>query len=357
MVWYRPFRNDDPPRLLRLWHACNLGRGAAEGFGCDAFEVLLFSQPYFDRRELIMAGDGDKAIGYVHVGYGPKPDGSALNHELGVVCAIMVDPEYRRKGIGSELLRLGIEQLRERGATTIVAGPSPSCDPFYIGLYGGARVSGFLESDPYATPFMQSRGFEPIVAHTVFHRNLDESRDPVNFRVVTVRRRMELAVGPDPPEPPWWWLTRFGRLDTARFLLVPKRGGPAVAGITVVGLDLYVRKWNARAVGLLDLFVPEDARRNGYAQTLLLEVCRRLREELVSNVEVHVLEGNEAGTKLLKSCAFQAVDRGIVYRLESSGGNSSPDAEEPAARIGQADTEEFSMKSLELDQAESVDPG
>ena len=28
----------------------------------------------------------------------------------------------------------------------------------------------------------------------------------------------------------------FGRLDTARFLLVPKRGGPAVAGVTVVGL-------------------------------------------------------------------------------------------------------------------------
>ncbi len=343
MVWYRPFCNADPPRLLKLWHSCNLGRGAAEGFGCDAFEVLLFSQPYFDRGDLILAGEGeDEIVGFVHVGFGPKPDGSGLGDELGVVCAVMVAPHRRRTGIGSELLRRGVERLREKGAKHVVAGPSASCDPFYIGLYGGARVSGFLESDPDADPFLRARGFEPALAHRSYFRDLDTSRDPVNFRVVTVRRRMELAVGPDPPQPPWWWLTRFGRLDTARFLLVPKRGGPAVAGITVVGLDLYVRKWNARAVGLLDLFVPEEHRRNGYAQTLLLEVCRRLREELVTCVEVHVAENNEAGNDLLKSCGFEAVDRGVVYREKPADGGAAGD-EPPLANASTRDTEEFSM--------------
>jgi ribosomal protein S18 acetylase RimI-like enzyme len=320
VVWYRPFRNSDPPRLLALWNAADLGRGAAGGFSTDAFEVLIFSQPYFEREGLILAfagdeGDESQPLGFVQVGFGPRDDGSGIDRETGVLCAIAVRPDQRRTGLGSELLSRGIAHLRHRGASTILAGPAPGFDPFYIGMYGGARVSGFLESDPAAAPFLRARGFQPLEAHGIFARNLDDTRDPVNFRLVTVRRRMELRVGPEPVRPNRWWLTRFGRLDSVRFLLCPKPGGPAVAGVTVVGLDLYVQKWNARAVGLMDVFVPEEERRKGYAQVLLLEVCRRLREELVTRVEMHVPESNEIGTNLLRSCAFEQVDRGIVYRL------------------------------------------
>jgi ribosomal protein S18 acetylase RimI-like enzyme len=323
VVWYRPFRNTDPPRLLALWHAAGFGRGAAEGFTTDAFEVLVFSQPYFERGGMLLAfpgeereGDESRALGFVHVGFAANDDGSGIDRETGVVCAIAVLPEARRSGIGGELLRRGIAHLREQGATTILAGPSAGVDPFYIGMYGGARISGFLESDPAAGPFLVSRGFTPIQTHAVFGRDLDDTRDPVNFRLVTVRRKMELRVGPEPARPNRWWLTRFGRLDSVRFLLCPKPGGAAVAGVTVVGLDLYVKKWNARAVGLMDVFVPEEERRNGYAQTLLLEVCRRLREELVTRVEIHIPDTNEAGASLLRSCAFEEVDRGVVYRLD-----------------------------------------
>ena len=58
MVDFRPFHNTDPPHLLKLWHAANLGPSAAEGFPCDVLELAVYSRPYFDRKGLILAVDG-----------------------------------------------------------------------------------------------------------------------------------------------------------------------------------------------------------------------------------------------------------------------------------------------------------
>lgn len=322
MTEYRPFHNTDPPQLLKLWHDCRLGRGAAEGFRCDAFETLLFAQPFFDRRGLIVACDGADIVGYVHAGFGATADGSRLSLDTGVICIIMVHPDYRRQGIGRELIARAVSYLEGNGSTSITAGAEKDRDPFYIGLYGGCRVSGFLESDENAAPFLESLGYQPVRRYAVMQRAIDQQNDPVNFRLVTIRRKMELAIASSLEKNTWWWDTRFGRLDSIRFMLHPKAGGSPVASLTVHGLDLYLAKWQRRAIGLTDLFVPEAERGKGYAQALLVEVCRRLREELVTAVESHVLESDEAGIAALKSAGLERVDTGIVYQL---GG-------EPAAR-------------------------
>lgn len=86
-----------------------------------------------------------------------------------------------------------------------------------------------------------------------------------------------------------------------------------MAEVTVVGLDHYMATWQQRAIGLLDLHVPEANRRKGYAQALLVEVCRRVKTDLITLVESHVVEGNEAGIQALKSAGFEHVDTGVVY--------------------------------------------
>lgn len=100
MIEYRSFQNSDPPRLVELWHACGLSRGAAAGFSTDAFEQLNFAQPYFDRRGLILASDGDKLVGFIHAGFGRNESYSALSTDTGAISVVLVHPDYRRQGIG-----------------------------------------------------------------------------------------------------------------------------------------------------------------------------------------------------------------------------------------------------------------
>lgn len=277
-------------------------------------ETLVFSQTYFDPAGLIAALDGDRVVGYVHAGFGPNADESGLSHDRGVICAVMVHPEYRRRGIGRELVARAERYLAAAGSATIFAGPSEGLDPFYVGLYGGSRPSGFLESDPNAAPFFASLGYAEAVRNLIFQRDVGRRSDPVSIRLVTIRRRMELVIDEEPECATWWWQSRFGRLDTLVFHLVPKDGSPAVATATVVGLDLYLQKWRERAIGITDLLVNDIERRKGYGQALLLEIGRRLRDEMVTCFDAHVPESNTVVAELLRFIGFEQVDTGVVYR-------------------------------------------
>ncbi len=319
MIEYRRFHNSDPPRLVALWHDCRLSRGAAGGFSCDAFELLNFAQRYFDRDGLILAIDSesDEVVGMIHAGFGPNDAHSDIDAGVGVICLVLVRPDFRRQGIGRELVRRAEEYLQTRGSETLIAGPAAPFDPFYVGLYGGSQPSGFLESDPDAAPFLAAVGYQPVERFAVMQRDLQSGRDPMSFKVVTIRRKTELGMAGAPANPTWWWMTRYGRLDSLRFLLVPKLGGEPLAAVTVLGLDLYLPKWQERVIGLTDLVVPEDERRKGYGQALLLELSRRLREELVNKVEAHVSESNSEAVKTFEAGGFARIDTGIVYRKAS----------------------------------------
>ena len=320
MVWmggdviaYRHFRNGDPPELLKLWHECGLGRGAAFGITCDALDLLVFSVQYFDARGLIVALDGARVVGFVHAGFGSDDNGSGISPQSGVICMIMVHPEYRRQGIGRELVRRAEDYLRAAGTIQAHAGSAPPRDPFYLLLYGGCESSGFLESDPLAAPFFQALGYEPAAQRYIYHRDLRTTSDPIDFRVMGNRRTVQLQITEKPRTLAPWWVTRLGQLESIRFQEAPKRGGAALAELTCVGLETYTHTWKVRAAGLIDLFVPVEQRRKGYAKTLLLDVCRRLREEQVDVVEMHASETNPAGRGLLQSTGFKLVDTGHVY--------------------------------------------
>ena len=314
---YRRFRNADPPQLRRLWHECGLGRGAALDFDADIFETCVFSQPYFDRDGVILAVADGEVVGYVHAGFRASADEAMLDRSEGIICAVMVLPKHRRQGIGRELVRRAEEYLTNKGAGPMYAGPANPRDPFYFGLYGGCQPAGFLESDPLAEPFFRSRGYLPVERHLVFQRQLGDKADPVGLRLIALRRSTRLTAPEAPTSFSWWWQTRVGRLDTVELALAPKAGNGTLARVTVVGLDFYLPRWNQRAIGLLDLHVLEPMRRKGYGQSLLVEVCRRVRNEMIQLVEAHADERDQVVVKLLESSGFQQVDAGVVYRKEA----------------------------------------
>ena len=55
MIEYRHYRNNDSPELLKLWNQSGLARGGATEISLSLLDLLLISQPYFDRLGLIVA--------------------------------------------------------------------------------------------------------------------------------------------------------------------------------------------------------------------------------------------------------------------------------------------------------------
>lgn len=313
MIEYRPFQNSDLPQLVRLWHECNLGRGAASGFTNEAIDRLLLAQHYFDRSGLIVACDGRRLLGWVHAGFGHNSDQSWIDPRRGVISLIVVHPEFRLRGIGRELVQRAEAYLQQSGATSIQAGSAPPCDPFYHGLYGGSEVSGFLESNMDAAPFWTKLGFQPAQRTVVLQRDLRQG-EPISFRLSLIRRKMDVFIFALPDNSPWWWFSRTGRLENVQFRMIPKTGGDPVAAVTVTGLDLYVNTWGERAIGLSDLVVTDPSRRQGNGQALLIEVMKRMKQEQVTLAEAHVVEENRAAMAAFMSVGFRQVDCGIVYR-------------------------------------------
>jgi len=315
---YRTFQNADPPRILQLWVDSGLGRAAIQSRSTEPFEISNYAQPYFDPQGLILACDGDRVVGMAHGGFGTNADQSGPDHSVGVICAVVVHPEYRRRGIGRELVRRVEEYLRQRGSVTFFAGPSWMNDPFYFGLYGGSRPSGFFESDPLAAPFLAAVGYDAVERHGIFIREMASGKDPTSAKVVMIRRQTYLEVSEKPQRPTWWWFTRFGRLDCLQYQLKFKKSQETVAVLTAVGLDQYIPVWQQRAIGLVDLVVTPEYRGQGFGMTLLIEVIRQLRQDLAGCAEIHSPETNESAMRAVSGAGFERVDTGIVYRRRES---------------------------------------
>ena len=313
MVDYRPFQNTDPPQIVALWNGSRLGRGAAQGVSPDAFEHTVFSRPYFERSGFAVATEGDRVVAFAHAGFAPNAHVSALDRETGVICAVLVHSEFRRRGIGTALVKRLEAWLAESGAKTVIAGPAAAHAPFYVGLYGGVQPAGWLDSDPDAVPFFTALGYEPASRHVVLHRDL-EGGDPVNFQLMALRRKSQLAVNQGPLRETWWWQARFGTLDTLQFVLVPKDGRTPLAAVTVVNLEHYLPKWQRQAVGLVDLAIGPDERNQGYGQALLVEVGRRLRDERFTQMEAQVPEVDALTLAMLEAAGFRPVDAGTEMR-------------------------------------------
>ncbi|WP_139228242.1 GNAT family N-acetyltransferase [Planctomicrobium piriforme] len=275
--------------------------------------MSVFGMPYFDPLGLIVAEVNGEVVGFSHAGFAFKSTLDGLDYTQGIICCVLVESKIQHQGIGQELVHRSEEYLRARGATTIQAGQSRYKDPFYFGIYGGARPSGFLESDLAAAPFFHSLGYQATQRIPIFQRDLTDKRDPMNYRLMALRRQTELQVTDQPDNPSWWWFCRFGNIESMRFQLVEKKTAAPIASMTVIGLDHYIAAWNERAIGLVDILVEENYRGQGFGQTLIVEAIRRLRTEMITRAEIHIPEDFPDAVGAVLASGFKQVDCGVVY--------------------------------------------
>jgi ribosomal protein S18 acetylase RimI-like enzyme len=313
VIDYRTFRNTDPPALVDVWNASFTGRGAAPLRTPLLLEYFDFAKPYFDPAGLILATADGRPVGFVQAGFGPTDAGDALNKQTGVVCVLGVHPSYRRQGIGTSLLQRGEAYLGAGGARELYAGPITSLNPFTFGVYGGGDSPGFLDSDALARPFFEHHGYKVHETALVLQRPLDRALNMADARFAAHRQRYEIHAGPR-HSTSWWEECVFGPLEIHEYTLVDRGTGEVAAQLCLWEMETFLPRWSEHAIGIVELEVVPERRRQGLARFLLLQVLRHLQEQFFSVVEVQARADNEAGLALFRGLGFQQVDSGHSYR-------------------------------------------
>ncbi len=316
MVHYRRFRNPDPPGLVAVWNEAFVGRGAVRMRTSSPLERHAFAKTYFDPDGLIVAEEDGACVGFAHAGFGANDTESAISTANGVTCLLAVRPSHRRRGIGTELLRRSEEYLSGRGARTLFAGPMHPVNPFYLGLYGGSDLPGILDTDDLAAPFLARRGYRSCRTALIFQRRLNQPARGVDPRFIAYRQRFEVAEEPRGGPPTWWRDCVFGLVEPCAFYLTERATNARVARALVWEMEGFSLAWNQPAVGLTDIAVVPELRRQGLAKFLLVQLLRRYQEQYYQVVEAHAPEDNVAAAGLLRGLGFEQVDTGRLYQKE-----------------------------------------
>jgi ribosomal protein S18 acetylase RimI-like enzyme len=302
--------------MVEVWNAAASGRGAVAMQGATWMEYFLFSKPYFDPQGLIIACDDNQIAGFALAGLGPNETETALNPRNGVLCMLAVAPSHRRRGIGSELLRRAEDYLRSKDSQNLFAGPMYPLNPYGFGLYGGSGSAGFLDSDALIRPFLERHGYVVDTTNVVLQRSMKRALSVSDGRFAAHRLRYEIQACPFQGTT-WWQECILGPIELHEYCLRDKLTSHTAARALMWEMETYAGRWGEHAIGISDIIVPPDMRRQGLAKFLLTQILRYLHDQFFTLIEIHAPAGNTAAVNLLHSLGFEQVDTGRIYRLKS----------------------------------------
>jgi ribosomal protein S18 acetylase RimI-like enzyme len=311
---FRRFRNTDPPALVNVWHDALTGRGAVRLRNSSPLESCTFSKLFFDPDGLIVAEDDSKIVGFVHAGFGSNAEGSGIDYRGGVICALAVLASHRGRRLGTALLEHGENYLRSHGAVELYAGPMAPLNPFYLGLYGGSELPGFLASDVAAEPFFMRRGYQVHRVTRVLQRRLSVPVKAFDPRFTGYRQRFELCEDAASRLGSWWQYSLFNAAEPRIFSLLDRTNQQYAAQALLWEMESFSSRWNLPAVGVVDWWVKPELQRQAIGKYLLIQIIRRAQEEMHEVVELHIPTDNNPAWKVCQAMGFEQVDFGRMYR-------------------------------------------
>ena len=316
MLYFRPFRNTDPPAITEIWRSQRPMRGLVQPVTPGMLETWVFSKTYFDRDGFILACDGEHPVGFVHGGFSPSQDRQRLSTETGVTCLLMVSPEVDQISVARDLLAHSERYLRGRGARRFLGGCSDPVTPFYWGLYGGSQLPGVLASDQTMRSALAAGYYQEAEHRLIFYRDLEGFRIPIEPDHLQIRRAHQVEITSEPPAANWWEANMRANLDCGRFHLLTKGASRQCGRCAFWDMSGLVSPGDDYSVGLLGLEIDPDLRRGGLATFLLNEALAHLHSQRVKHVEVQVQRDNAAAVGLVRKLGFQQVDEGVLYVKE-----------------------------------------
>jgi ribosomal protein S18 acetylase RimI-like enzyme len=315
---FRPFRNTDPPALADLWNRGLPERGVVRPLTVHEFDALVMGKLPFERAGLIVAEREGRILGFAHAGFAPlQPQGPShrLDHELGTVAMMVLEPGLDDIEIEQGLWREAERYLRARGASVFYAGGQYPLNPFYWGIYGSSEFSGILGEHAAFHRAARRAGYAPAATTVLLEADLanPEPRDP---RALLLRRQARLELIEDSLPEGWWQSLAIGLFRPTRFQLVNRADGRPIATATTWDIACGFGIGDGRPrTALIGLEVVPEQRRKGYARLLVTEIFRHSREQLAEVLCVQTSESNTPALNLYASLGFEPVETATLYRL------------------------------------------
>ena len=286
-------------------------------------ELGVFSKIHFDRAGLIVATQDDVPVGFVHAGFGPNEQLTALDTTLGTTYMLMLRGGHEDPALADQLLAASEEFLRSRGAKVLYVGGINPMNSFYLGLYGGSEIPGVLESNKLLQETCIKRGYRETGQIPILQCDLKKFRTPMSRQVRQLRRSVRAEEVCDPAATSWWEACVWGSMQRDRFQLLDHSENRVVATASFWDIQPLSASWGVCTSGLFDLYVEPDWRRRGAASYLLNEAFIQLRSRGVGTIEAQTMATNEAAIAFYDKLGFVEVDRGRVFRKDSSSHNGS----------------------------------
>lgn len=317
MIHFRPFRNTDPPHLVEIWRAQHRFSSLTSTVSVAILEATIFGKPYFDPAGLILALEDDRPLGFIHAGHAWDRDGNDLDKQEGIICQLRVVPGERQQEVSDGLMKSAIDYLKASGAKQIFFGSKFPCSPFYLGLYGGSRVPGVAESDDQAVSACEKFGFSTTSDIVVFRRSLVGFRTVVDRRQMKVRRAYQIRADADPSLQSWSEACTMGKNQRMRFSLIDRRNDSVRGSVSYWDMEPIANSWGVTAMGMYNLNVDDEARREGLATFLVGESVRHLASQSIGMIEAQTTSTNDPTCGLLDKLGFErfAVGQQAVLSL------------------------------------------
>jgi ribosomal protein S18 acetylase RimI-like enzyme len=315
---FRPFRNSDPPGLVKLWNQTSPERGTARPLRVHELDAHAFGTVNFEADGLIVAERDGRIVGFVHAGFGPDlPVATTrpfqLSHEMGTVAMLAVEPTLEEPALVSRLIQAGEAYLRARGAKVIYAGGLFPLNPFYWGIYGGSEGSGVLSAHEPFRRALDELGYEPVSKTVLLEADLSvtEPRDP---RAALVRRQTQIEFVDDALPTNWWEGVALGDFQVMRARLLSRSDGTEIARADTWDMGWFGRRDGRACLGLFNLEVAPGQRRKGHGHFLVSEIFRRARDNMIPVVAAQTAMENQPALALYARLGFQPTEEATLYR-------------------------------------------
>lgn len=271
----------------------------------------MLGRTYFRPEHLLIASNDEKPVGFVHVGFSPRADGSSLDPTQGVISALFVKVGESFSEIGSELLSRAERLLRAAGATHLSAGGSYPVDPFYWGLYGGPLSAGVPVGDTSLLELLRNAGFAESRRFLIWERALGNFRPPVDRSQLQLKRRYTVEAVNELPLANWWQACAFSHVERARYSLRATDGSPVNSSLTFWDTQPLGERQGKRVVGLFESQLASSSFDDGVAMYLLGDSLRQFHSLGISHVEAVTGQEEVAWTKLFSTLGFQEVAQSL----------------------------------------------
>ncbi|MDR0363207.1 MAG: GNAT family N-acetyltransferase [Planctomycetota bacterium] len=289
-------RNAQDRHAFYPWTGALLGRVIGQGYlpdcGGRAFE----------------ARDDDVLVGFIHITtmreFGYPPAGS--------VEALIVDAQYRRRGIGSELTReaLGwLESLYPDIVHVDAMGAWP-CGHMYTVLADGSERSGVFSSESALYRLFERFDFEPVRKSLIMRVPTTRAQSRLLFGGQTLIERRNTCT----------WLDQVFRARELYDHNLYDRIGYLLSRAIFGYMPGESMREGKKIYSLFGVNTPEGRRNKGYASANLSLLLKHIGQIGGDLVELHVYADNLPALALYRRLGFKKVADSMMMHRRGPGG-------------------------------------